>query len=137
MAFFGASSLINATIGGAIGGGIAAMNGYDTGGIIGGAVAGGAFGVLGGGRLGNFGGKMITRGTGGGLNAFARRYDSYTPLRSLERQWMRSSITRGRDWFRRSGNVQVNKWGSRAATLAGLGATSYIGSSMIGSNSGY
>ena len=99
MAFFGASSLINATIGGAIGGGIAAMNGYDTGGIIGGAVAGGAFGVLGGGRLGNFGGKMITRGTGGGLNAFARRYDSYTPLRSLERQWMRSSITRGRDWW--------------------------------------
>lgn len=142
MAFFGASSLINAGIGGAIGGGMAMANGYDTAGILGGAVAGGAFGVLGGGRLGNWAGRKIRRGLVGGMSA-GQNYLAKASL-GLEGNTLKAAnfgvkqIGRGIDKLHSKGAaIGINKWGSRAATLAGLGAASYIGSSMIGSNSGY
>jgi hypothetical protein len=137
MAFFGASTLINSLGGGAVGGAMGYANTGDWQGALGGAAAGAAFGGLGGGKLGNWGGQMMTRGAGKGLNGLARKFDPYTPLRKYESMGMRNSVNKARDWFRGGGNIGVNKWGSRAATAAGLGAASYIGSSMISSNNGY
>jgi hypothetical protein len=147
MAFFGASSLINAGIGGAIGGGMAMANGYDTAGILGGAVAGGAFGVLGGGRLGNWASRKATASLGsfkghmGLLEAGGNRFAGVLANKGYNaNSWVMRNTADRMSQLGQSiakNKRSVNKWGSRAATLAGLGAASYIGSSMIGSNSGY
>jgi hypothetical protein len=144
MAFFGSNIVANAIGGGVIGGALGYANTGDTGGILGGVAAGAAFGGLGGGKLGNWAGSKMPGLANRGFYNAARGFN-YLAGKAAEKgtnlgfeaaMWGKGVSSRmlGRSIHYSQG---VNKWGSRAATAAGLGASAYIGSSLIGSNRGY
>lgn len=152
MAFFNYGTLLNSTLGAGVGAGLGYMNTGDMEGALGGTVAGGLFGGIGGGtlanrasrgvlaRVGSFGktGSGINRagyleGIGNGMMGFAAK-NGLGPRSYMARAG--AAMGTAGNWIGKN-RVAVNKWGSRIATAAGLGAASYIGSSLISSNNGY
>ena len=154
----GGRALGGAAAGGLIGG----MNTGDLGGFVGGAAAGAAFGAGApflGGQLGRLGTVAGAGWGGASLAANAMRSGSLGLRRGLYKLGKggtgfdrftsklgdKAAIygLRGSAQASRAAGyigdkaIAVNKYGGQGLAALGLGASAYIGSSMIGSNRGY
>jgi hypothetical protein len=161
MAFFGSSVIGNMLKGGAIGAGMGYASTGSYTGMAGGAVGGMAFGGFGAGIAGRMGGgiagagKMMARGagmagrqaqrglTGVALNRLGRGAGVDNQLLGraagmmADKAYQFRGLAKSSERFIGQNAVKANKFGSRAAVAAGLGAASYMGSNMINSNRGY